>query len=74
MSKCLNFLSETEKQLLNQFYNYSQRISQCTGIKHHVDHILPLAGDGFTGLHVPWNLSVIPAAINLKKGTKVLAI
>ena len=70
MSKCLKLLGEQQIGTLNQFYNYASRISECIGIKHHVDHVLPLAGDGFTGLHVPWNLQVIPATINLKKGNR----
>jgi hypothetical protein len=70
MSKCLKLLGGQQIGVLNQFYNYASRISECIGIKHHVDHVLPLAGDGFTGLHVPWNLQVIPATINLRKGNR----
>ena len=70
MSKCLKLLGEQQIGTLNQFYNYASRISECIGIKHHVDHVLPLSGDGFTGLHVPWNLQVIPATINLRKGNR----
>ena len=61
------------KEHINQIrdkYKNSKRMKKLTGILHHVDHIVPLSGENVCGLHVPWNLQVIPAKHNLKKNNR----
>ena len=53
------------------FYAMAKRVSRCLGIAHHVDHITPLNGATVSGLHVPGNLRVVPAVINLRKGNRL---
>jgi hypothetical protein len=66
-SSCLT--SEQEQQI-KDFYWLAKDLAAVTGESYHVDHIVPLQGKSVCGLHVPWNLQVLPADINLSKGNK----
>lgn len=60
------------KQLaqIQAVYAKARRLSEATGIRHEVDHICPLAGTNFSGLHVPWNLQILTSDANKRKGNK----
>lgn len=69
---CPKWLTKEDKRVISSIYEMAARLSECLGIKHHVDHIIPLQGEGVCGLHVPWNLAPIPASINIRKRNKLL--
>ena len=51
-------------------YAEAQRLTEETGIEHHVDHIIPIQGKRVSGLHVESNLRVITKEENLRKGNR----
>lgn len=57
---------------VTQMYAEAARLSWQTGVKHHVDHIVPIRGRNVCGLHVQNNMRVIPAFLNRRKSNKLL--
>ena len=64
------WLSDEHYAHIKRTYRLCSVISAATKQKYHVDHIVPLQGKNVCGLHVPWNLVVIPAKLNLEKGNR----
>ena len=69
---CPAWLTDDQKKEIKRIYAHAIDCQLVSGQKYHVDHIVPLAGKDVCGLHVPWNLQVLPDILNLKKGNKVV--
>ncbi len=62
------WLNKEQDWLIQQAYELAQLRTKMFNFSWHVDHVVPLRGKDVSGLHVPWNLQVIAAAENTKKG------
>ena len=62
------WLSKEQKQDIKDFYVMASELESVFPWKQHVDHIVPLQGKTVSGLHVSWNLQIIPAVWNIAKG------
>lgn len=65
-----NWLTQDHLNQIAMFYQHARDCEIVTGELYHVDHIIPIQGKDVCGLHVPWNLQVLPADVNIRKSNK----
>jgi hypothetical protein len=61
------WLTREHWKAMAEMYADAQMMTETTGVPHDVDHIWPLKGAKSCGLHVPWNLQIVPAKWNNRK-------
>jgi 5-methylcytosine-specific restriction endonuclease McrA len=66
-----SWLRDEEVNEIALAYVWARAWSVATGVQHHVDHVVPLQGKSVSGLHVPWNLRILPASLNLRKSNQL---
>jgi hypothetical protein len=57
-------------EAIRRVYAESRRLTLETGVRHSVDHIIPLCGRTVTGLHVAENLRIITLVENIRKSNR----
>ena len=65
------WLTENHKMQIREMYLAARRLTRDTGVKHAVDHIIPLRSNEVCGLHVPWNLQILTHVENSAKSNKL---
>ncbi len=65
-----SWLTKEQHDDIKAMYRLAKKFEKLCDVRYHVDHIVPLAGNDVCGLHVPWNLQLLPAKINMTKGNR----
>jgi hypothetical protein len=65
------WLTAKQKEHISSIYTQARELTRRTGVKHVVDHIIPLRSEVVCGLHVPWNLQILTHIENSVKGNRL---
>jgi 5-methylcytosine-specific restriction endonuclease McrA len=71
LNRTPKWLSASDLQTMSAIYQRCAFLNKQSSEKYEVDHIVPLQGETVSGLHVPWNLQIIPMFENRSKGNKL---
>jgi 5-methylcytosine-specific restriction endonuclease McrA len=64
------WIKDVFEKEIQEIYQMASELEKIFPWKMHVDHVVPKQGKLVSGLHVPWNLEILPWITNIKKGNK----
>jgi hypothetical protein len=63
-------LTAEQRGQIREIYAECRQRNQNNPRAWHVDHIVPMNGKTVSGLHVPWNLQILPGSVNVRKSNR----
>jgi len=66
------WITKEQKKEIQGFYILAKELQWLSEEPLQVDHIIPLQGENVSGLHVPWNLQILPRPLNASKNNKLV--
>jgi 5-methylcytosine-specific restriction endonuclease McrA len=71
MTRTPSWLKQEDSKEIESFYAIAKELQWLSEDKLEVDHIVPLQGKNVSGLHVPWNLQILPKSMNCSKNNRL---
>lgn len=65
------WLTKEHRKQIREIYRTAMQLTETTSIVYTVDHIIPIRSRLVCGLHVPWNLQILPRDVNLAKSNSI---